>query len=108
LSTLEREREIGILKLIGASPRWILTSFLLEGIITGLMAGILGFIAGIYLVASPILSLISQQLMDVQLSYNAGHLSTGLVVGVITIIIAMIYPAIRGSRTPVIRALHYE
>ena len=45
-TVLERTREIGILKAIGAKDRQILTVFLIEGTLIGLLGGIGGVIVG--------------------------------------------------------------
>ena len=45
-TVLERTREIGILKAIGAKDRQILTMFLIEGTLIGLVGGIGGIVVG--------------------------------------------------------------
>jgi len=46
-AVVERTREIGILKSIGATPKTIMTLFLIESGLLGLMGGIIGVILGI-------------------------------------------------------------
>ncbi len=46
MSVLERTREIGILKAIGASRGHIQSIFLVEGMVVGFIGGVLGMLAG--------------------------------------------------------------
>lgn len=45
-SVLERTREIGVLKALGSSSRGIMTVFLTEAVVTGLLGGVVGVAAG--------------------------------------------------------------
>ena len=47
MNVLERRREIGILKAVGARDRDVLRMFLVEGLAVGLIGGVLGLIAGV-------------------------------------------------------------
>ncbi len=46
VSLMERTREIGILKAVGAKSRTVLSMFLSEALIIGLLGGIIGIVAG--------------------------------------------------------------
>jgi putative ABC transport system permease protein len=48
-SVLERTKEIGVLKALGSSSRGILTVFLAEAVVTGLIGGFIGVTAGFLL-----------------------------------------------------------
>ena len=54
LATFSRREEIGIMKIVGASNSFIRCPFVVEGLILGLLGGVIGFFAlwGIYQVAS--------------------------------------------------------
>ncbi len=54
LATFSRREEIGIMKIVGASNSFIRCPFVVEGLILGLLGGVIGFFAlwGIYEVAS--------------------------------------------------------
>ena len=59
LTTYGRREEIAIMKMVGATNAFIRTPFIIEGLILGIMGGLLGFLAewGIY-------SLLNSSLMD--------------------------------------------
>jgi len=54
LATFSRREEIGIMKIVGASNSFIRCPFIVEGLILGLLGGLIGFFAlwGIYEIAS--------------------------------------------------------
>ncbi len=108
MAALERTQEIGILKLIGSRFRWILASFLLEAFYIGLMASVVGIGLGIIVVANPLLVIVSQQFFEIPMLFTTQHIFSGIAVGVVTILLASLYPAYRASQTSVISALRYE
>jgi len=107
-SVLERTKEIGVMKAVGAKNSHILTIFLIESGLMGFVGGVVGTLAGLGLsalasmfigrffginmavVASPSLILITL----------AGSFSLGALAG--------LWPAWRASKLPVVDALRYE
>ncbi|MFX0016782.1 MAG: ABC transporter permease [Candidatus Hermodarchaeota archaeon] len=108
LSVLEREREIGILKLIGAKPRWIIISLLSEALIIGTIAGIFGILVARFVIANSFLDLFGQIFIPIPISFTLDHIILALTTSLLTIIIASLYPSYRASKTSVISALRYE
>jgi putative ABC transport system permease protein len=123
VSVYERMREIGILKSVGFRDRDILSMFLSEAVIIGLLGGFIGLGAGYGL--SNILPILvtnlfnpgggSGQIGFVQLqsfSYNPvispEIVAISLTVAVIVSIVAGMYPAWRASRMEPIKALRNE
>ena len=49
VSVMERTREIGIMKALGAKDRTILSQFLSEAVLLGVLGGIIGIIVGFFL-----------------------------------------------------------
>lgn len=99
----ERTREIGVMKAVGAKNRHILTAFLFEACVIGLLGGILGMaIAAIAsFTAVPLL-------FDVPGSLPLQW--TGIAIGICLAIslLSGLYPALRASRMDPVEALRSE
>jgi len=107
-SVLEKTKEIGIMKAIGARNHDILMIFLFNAALIGLIGGILGIILGIILSGFIPLLLAGTQFSRggslVTMSSIVLSLSVALFVG----IIAGIVPAYQGSKLKPVDALRYE
>lgn len=116
VSVMERTREIGIMKAIGYKPKDILTLFLAEASITGLVGGLLGTLAG-----SLLSFLLSGGLPAIRMGPASRSPSSGFVpvissellvfsllfpIGIS--VLAGLYPAYRASRLNTVTALKYE
>jgi putative ABC transport system permease protein len=116
-SVIERTREIGIMKAVGARRRSILCQFLMEAIFIVMVGGALGLGLGA-LVASVLGSLPAfGALLGEQFSGEYGrihfHISASAVItslGILFLVglIAGVIPAMRASRMDPVKALHYE
>ncbi len=111
VSLIERTREIGILKALGMKSRTVLTIFLGEAVIVGLIGAVAGIITG-WGIANVILLALGQ-------SQTAGGLTItpiltptvlggALAFGVGVSVIFALYPAWRASRLKPVEALRYE
>jgi len=120
VSIMERTREIGILKAIGYKARNILTMFLAEASITGIIGGILGTITGMllsFLLSGGLAGMrVGGPMMGPRASSSAGFtpvISPNLVMFSLLFpigisIVAGLYPAWRASRLNIVLALKYE
>ncbi len=107
-SVMERTREIGVMKAVGASSMQVLRIFLIEAALIGLTGGVLGVILGSVLaklielagrayMGSGFVVLITPELVLFSLAF-------ALLVGVLS----GLYPAYRASRLEPVEALRYE
>jgi putative ABC transport system permease protein len=101
MSVLERTREIGILKAIGATDNIVLEMFLLEAGIIGLVGGVLGL--ALAAIATLILNYFGVP-TDISPELALFGLSFSVVVGVI----AGFFPARRAAKLLPVEALRYE
>ena len=110
-SVLERTKQIGIMKAVGASSEGILTLFLIESGVIGVIGGLLGIIFGVVItfvagIAARELAGISGLFSFAALDY-LGFLAV-LVVTFVTGLIAGILPARQASKMEPAEALRYE
>jgi putative ABC transport system permease protein len=102
ISVMERTKEIGILKAIGAKSIDVLVLFITEAIITGLIGGILGVGFGFTL------GKIIGKLIDMPVSTSL-YLGLGVVIfAIFTTVISGLYPAFRASNLHPVEALRSE
>lgn len=106
-SVLERTREIGIMKAIGATQRTVLTIFILEAGILGIIGGAIGITLGIAL--SKGVEFIGTQTLgpgllqtDISLGLVVGALCFSLFVGMLSGLL----PALQASRMEPVEALN--
>jgi putative ABC transport system permease protein len=107
-SVLERTKEIGVMKAVGAKNAHVLSIFLIESGLMGLVGGIVGTVLGLGL--SALASTAIGRLYDIKLIMVAsptliiitlfGSFAIGAIAG--------LWPAWRASRLQVVDALRYE
>jgi len=107
-SVLERIKEIGVMKAIGAKNSEIFNIFLLESFLLGFVAGILGVIVGWGLS-----SLGGTILQSLEYGFLSPYMPSTLFIGCIafasiTGAISGAFPAYQASKTNVVDALRYE
>jgi putative ABC transport system permease protein len=107
-SVLERYKEIGILKAIGARNSEIFTIFLFESAFLGFVAGVLGVLLGFGLteLASTIITNLGWGFL--QPFYNKWLFIGCILFATLTGAISGVIPAIRASKTNTVDALRYE
>ncbi len=107
MSTLERTKEIGLMRAIGAYRETILKLFLLEagilGLVGSLIGGALSFLGGY-----AIDMLILRTSKYVFTPASIGYVVLGISFGIATALISALYPAWKASKLEPIRALRYE
>ena len=107
MSTIERTKEIGVMRAIGAQKTTILKIFLLEALMLGVGGSIVGSllsIAGGYLITKLIIGRAVSIFSITTLFYIFG----GFFFGIITSVLSGLYPAWKASNLEPIEALRYE
>ena len=101
MSVMERTKEIGVLKAIGANSRQIEQLFMVEAAMIGLAGGVSGVLVGIGVLSLlPLVGLHTQvSLLMVAVSFIVA-MGVGLVAGT--------FPARQGAKVPAMNALRYE
>lgn len=97
---IERRREIGIRKAVGATTRNIMGQFLAESLIMSLRGGVVGIILA-YAVAAVVLLFAS-----ISITFSWLALVIGFIVPIVVGVAAGVYPAYRASRQDIISALN--
>ncbi|HEX6160475.1 MAG TPA: ABC transporter permease [Thermoanaerobaculia bacterium] len=102
VSVIERTREIGVRRAIGATRKQIRRQFLTEAVMLSLGGGIAGVLLGMAIAkviatVTPMPTLVRPSLIV-----------AGLLISVVTGVLAGVFPAIRASKLPPVEALRFE
>jgi putative ABC transport system permease protein len=101
-AVLERTREIGIRKALGATERSIMSQFLIEASLVSLMGGLSGLVLGLVGIW------IAQWLSTFALQPAWPVVVAALVVSVLVGVLSGLLPALRAARLRPVQALRYE
>ena len=113
VSLIERTREIGILKALGMKSRTVLTIFLGESIIIGLLGAVIGIISG-WILANLTARILGSGFFGGGGGFQITPLLTpevlvgALAFGIGVSVIFALYPAWRASKLKPVEALRYE
>jgi putative ABC transport system permease protein len=110
-SVMERTREIGIMKAIGATNKDIMSIFIIEGILLSSIGGIFGIILGVF--GSQGLTMILNSFMMMGGSGLAPVITImsvvlAVAVSIIVGVLSSLYPAWKAARMSPIEAVRYE
>jgi len=123
VSVMERTREIGILKAIGAKSRTVLAMFLSETLLIGIIGGVVGIFAG-YGVSYGLAYFLSRfmqptqqdtvfrqtntQPMELNPIFSPGWILIAFIFAILVCIIFGLYPARKAAKLDPVEALRYE
>jgi putative ABC transport system permease protein len=103
----QRTRELGLYRAIGATSRQVLVSVLLESIVTGLIASVVGLGVGLLLAKGlqGLFSALGLDLPSTATQIRSRTVLVSLVIGTVITVVASVAPARRASRVAPIQAL---
>ena len=103
----QRSRELALLRAIGASRRQVMTSVVLEALIVGLIASVLGILFGIGIAAllKALFSAIGIDLPSTATQLKPRTIVVGLLVGLVVTTVAAVVPARRAARVAPVEAM---
>jgi putative ABC transport system permease protein len=102
MSVLERRREIGTMKAIGATTRQVRDLFLVESSIIGFSGGFLG------IAAAAILGALIASLFDITFVFDPLVMAGSALFSVLIGLFSGTFPAIEAAKVDPIEALRYE
>jgi putative ABC transport system permease protein len=102
VTVTERTREIGILKSLGYTYGDILTLFIVEAAIIGLLGGIFGVVAG------AMGSYVVELLLEVPFVFPPYLIVLGFGIALVVGLVSGVYPAARAAKMDPVEALRYE
>ncbi|WP_028061093.1 ABC transporter permease [Candidatus Solirubrobacter pratensis] len=107
VTVAQRTKEFALLRVIGASRGQLLRSVLIETLVVGVVASVLGVLAGVALAPglAAMLKAFGIDLGTTGLVINAGTVIAGLVVGVLATMISGFIPARRATRVEPVTAM---
>ncbi|MCR4652900.1 MAG: ATP-binding cassette domain-containing protein [Eubacterium sp.] len=109
ISVLERRKEIGILRAIGASKHNVAQVFNAETFITGLLAGIIGItVTGILLIPTNIIIRAATKVEDIKAVLPVGAAIGLIILSVILTMIAGLMPSGKAAKSDPVTALRTE
>ncbi len=103
----QRSREMALLRAIGARRRQVLGSVMIEALVTGLVASVIGAVAGlgVALVLKGLFSALGIDIPASGLTIEAGALVVPIMVGVVITLASAFFPARRASKVPPVAAM---
>jgi putative ABC transport system permease protein len=107
ITVAQRTREFATLRTIGASRRQVLTSVIIEALVVGLGASIIGLFSGLGLAVglNRLFEALNLDLPQTQTVFATRTIVVSLLVGTLVTLVAGLFPALRATRVPPIAAV---
>jgi putative ABC transport system permease protein len=103
ITVAQRTREFATLRTLGASRRQVMRSVVIEGVVIGLLASVVGLFAGFGL--AKLLSAVGGELPEAGMVFALRTVLVSLALGTVITVLASIVPALRATRVPPIAAV---
>jgi putative ABC transport system permease protein len=105
MTVLQRIREIGTLRALGATDRRVVRAVLVEALVLGVVGSILGLALGAGLAVLLIAAMRSFGMPVSALEFSAGAAVAAIITGLIATVAGAAWPALRAGRISPVRAL---
>jgi putative ABC transport system permease protein len=107
ITVAQRTREFATLRTVGASRRQVLGSVILEALVIGLLASVIGLFAGLGLAVglNELFIALNLDLPQTETVFATRTIVVSLLVGTVITLIAGLSPALRATRVPPIAAV---
>jgi putative ABC transport system permease protein len=107
ITVAQRTREFATLRTVGASRRQVLTSVIVEALVIGLLASVIGLFAGLGLAVglNKLFVALDAELPQTDTVFATRTVVVSLLVGTLITLIAGLSPAFRATRVPPIAAV---
>lgn len=102
VTVTERTREIGLMKSLGFSKKDILTLFMIESVVVGLIGGVIGTALGLGA------AVLVNNYLELPSIFPVSQIGIGFVVSILVGLIAGIYPANKAANMNPVDALRKE
>ncbi len=108
ITIAQRTREFATLRTVGASRRQILISILIEALVVGVLASLVGLLAGFGLAKGlfALFDAVGFTLPNSGLVLTPTAVLIALVAGIVVTVVASLRPAFRATRVPPLAAVH--
>jgi putative ABC transport system permease protein len=103
ITVAQRTREFATLRTLGASRKQVMRSVVIEGLVIGLLASVIGLFAGFGL--AKLLSAIGGELPEAGMVFAPRTVLISLALGTVITVLASVVPARRATRVPPIAAV---
>jgi putative ABC transport system permease protein len=104
ITVAQRTREFATLRTLGASRKQVMRSVVIEGLVIGLLASVVGLFVGVG-IAKAMNALVGGDLPDAGMVFKPRTIVISLVLGTVITLLASIMPALRATRVPPIAAV---
>ncbi len=107
ITIAQRTRELATLRMLGASRRQVLGSIILEALVVGVIASVIGLFLGLLLAKGlfSLFDLVGFTLPNTGLVFETRTVIVALLAGILVTLIASLRPAIRATRVPPVAAV---
>jgi putative ABC transport system permease protein len=107
ITIAQRTREFATLRTLGASRRQVLTSIIIEALVVGIVASVIGLFLGLGLAKLLfwLFDAVGFTLPNTGLLFETRTIVVALLVGVLVTLLASLRPAVRATRVPPIAAV---